>query len=268
VPSFAEFLDGSRFVVVFRPTGRPWAVQTWDAESGEQRHQFTLPELDPAYDDFVPRFAVSPGRRYLAFGTADGALRLFELATGRQVAALDLGKPPGRYLAARALQFSPDGRELAGWYKFGETGPGEVPNSRLFCWDLAAGRLLCRHDFQASLSRNVGPLAAHLEPLVWLGDGSGWVAFGRWLIDRESGRVIWALPRPERAHSLALLAPLDGGRLLTGWLVDDSGGAGRVIQIKAFALPREEIGRARDEARAGRPPPVPDLPTARIPDVL
>src|SRR5262249_2681237 len=92
--------------------------------------------LDPAYtpfrghEDKVLDMAFRPAGRLLAPGAADRTVRLWEVATGREIAVLrGQEKPVGHVV------FSPDGRRLA--------STDEVDILRL--WDPTTGALLAVH---------------------------------------------------------------------------------------------------------------------------
>jgi hypothetical protein len=265
-PRFTEFLTTDQLLTIDRRPAAPWQVNIFRLPENQPARTFTLPALHEAYDDFTPEFAISPGRKYLAFGSADGVLRMIEIATGEVSAELRFDLPRGRWAVAKSVEFSPDGAELAVWYKSDEY-PGGPPNSRIVCWDLATGKLLDQHDFNVSLSR-VRNRLHHSQQLVWLPDGSGWIASGKWLVDRTSGKIIWSLQLPDDAQSLALLEPLDGARLLLGYLRNDPSAPKRNLVLQALTLPESEIQAAREMAQSGQQPDVPDLPTDKVVDIL
>jgi WD40 repeat protein len=150
-------------------------VTLWEVRTGKKRRELK----PPGYDDlefgsggiFQERnLAFSPDGNYLACGSEDGVVRLWQVATGREVrqhpaashtplsvafspdgkvlawsgprhihlAEVATGKelpllPAGEDTPSR-LAFSPAGRVLASVHSLGE----------VFLWDVARGKLLCR----------------------------------------------------------------------------------------------------------------------------
>jgi WD40 repeat protein len=263
VPRFVEFIDEANFVVADRRGREPGTAQVWNVASGKKEREFSLSEVGES----AAKFAISPGGRYVTIGMEDGSLRFIDLTDGDLAGELRFEAPRGRSTVPRWLEFSPDGRELVAWHKIGEVGPEPAPNSCLVCWDLQTGRQLKRHDFSVSLKLGINDIGNDLPDLVWLGD-HGWLAFGRWLIDRESGQVIWRMPRPENFERLLHVWPIDEKQLLIGWTAIDQSARRRSVHLASFPLPVEEIKTAQRQAREGQPPTIPDLPTKKLVDIL
>ncbi|MGH7703128.1 MAG: hypothetical protein ACREMO_08535 [Gemmatimonadales bacterium] len=98
--------------------GRAGIVRLWDGQTGQERQTLVAGASE------LITLAFSPDGRLLAAGDADGAVRLFVTATGRQLAGI---APAFDHQTPRGLAFSPDGSILA-------TSPG--PTSEL--WRLAS----------------------------------------------------------------------------------------------------------------------------------
>jgi hypothetical protein len=91
--------DGRWLVANDRSAYRFWRVGTWD--EGPQ-----TPVQTPLFVDWPPAF--SPDSRLLALERGDGAVRLIELTSGRELAVLE-DVQQGR---SGAITFSPDGTQL------------------------------------------------------------------------------------------------------------------------------------------------------------
>jgi Tol biopolymer transport system component len=79
----------------------PW-VRAWDIET--QRQIWTVPTVK---DEDAESAVVSPDSRMIALGTSNGALKVFDAATGSRLHFLVIGR------AVDAVAFSPDGTILA-----------------------------------------------------------------------------------------------------------------------------------------------------------
>jgi RNA polymerase sigma factor (sigma-70 family) len=108
--------DGKTLVTL---TGlKEMTAHFWDLETGQELRQLALPSWDV-------RLAIDPGGRTLALPSADDAIRLVDLATGKE---------RGRLTGHKGflwLTFSADGRRLA------SAGP-----DRVVLWDVVLGKEL------------------------------------------------------------------------------------------------------------------------------
>jgi hypothetical protein len=99
--------DATICFLAFSPDGRTIAsasdnqtVQLWDTATGQELHKF--PGDSTKFDPYV-EVAFSPNGRWL--GSATGALRIWDVVSGREVRPVESGKAPVVY----HLAFSPDG---------------------------------------------------------------------------------------------------------------------------------------------------------------
>jgi WD40 repeat protein len=193
--------------LAFAPDGRSLAsgglggsLRLWDLRTGKEQRRFLVqPPLpkektgSPFLAGLVSAVAFSPDGRLLASAAKDSPVRVWEVATGKEVRSL-----PGDRYGAFALAFSPDGKALAS---------GEVMGT-VRIWETATGK-------------EVRQLRAHrgnVSGLAFTGDGKTLVAA------RDSTVRLWDVRTgvealPDRGHTAAIssiaLLP-DGRTLLTG----------------------------------------------------
>jgi WD40 repeat protein len=108
------------------------AVRAWDVATGKE-----LRKIQPAGGASLA-IAISPGSKILATHGNDGAIRLCELATGKDQG--QFGKNPGKDnpTILAGMVFSPDGKKLA---SVNRTNDGKA---NLFIWDVAKGKELAK----------------------------------------------------------------------------------------------------------------------------
>ena len=266
-PRFAEFLTSTELLVIEKQKGAS-EVSVWSVTDGESTAKFTLPPAESKYAAVPSMFAISPNREQLAYGTGDGVLQIVNCRSGDLIHKFQFELPGERYAAPKCLKFSNDGKRIVGWYKIGETGPGKAPHSQLLCWDLENKTQLQQHDLEVSLSAGILKYQA-ADKLVWLPDQSGWLAYGKWIIDFESGKIIAALPEPTNLFSLALIRPISKNKFLACYLLrNPDPSLPRIWKISTVDLPVEELAQRRADLKAGKAIEVPELPENKIPDVL
>lgn len=119
-------------------------MHIWNAATGQTLR--TLPPkthpLSPLelVESSVTSLAFNPDGRTLASGSADGAVRQWDIATGRTLRTLD---EPGNFVSSVA--FSPDGRTLAS----GSTG------ALAQLWNIATGRIIRTLEGQTYFATSV-----------------------------------------------------------------------------------------------------------------
>ncbi len=148
------------------------------------------------------------GRRMAAF--ADGAIHLFDLAEGRDLAAISVdGHSPAK------LGFSPDGTRLAG------LGGGE-----LIVWGLTNGEVL----HAITLEGEEKP-----SSVDWV-DNRFVLVNQRDLVDIESGMVFWKLSKGTNTEAVAM-APAGN----SCYLHQDLMRANPLVSLYSFLLPLDQI---------------------------
>ncbi len=196
LPSWFEILPSGELVAM-RGAGET-VVYVWTPGQTEAPRAFKLFQRNRR--DFLRReaVAISPGGKYLA-AVVGNSLVAHDLATGACAGGVEFQEE----ILARAgwcdrLQFSPDGKEVAGVMipQGGDVKPGV-----LLCWDWATGELVSHYPISAdviSASRTKARPPDCPRPwLQWLPDRSGWVLFGRVVWPREGTEPLETLPVDE-----------------------------------------------------------------------
>ncbi len=132
------------------------AVQLWDFENGKSQESLAFP-LDDAKES-ICALAASRDGRFLAAGTSQGKIRIWDVATRE---SFDLPKFDGH---TYSLAFSPDGGQLAAGI-----------DTSLCLWDLATRDL--RYAKRSSLNTGIASLSWHPDgKILSFNTGTGDVA--------------------------------------------------------------------------------------------
>ncbi|HEX4422820.1 MAG TPA: serine/threonine-protein kinase [Kofleriaceae bacterium] len=99
------------------------AARIWDAQTGELH--LLLQHGDIVYDGVF-----GPKDTKLITASGDGSVRIWDLATGQQLASLSQSRPDGRRPSYRRLDISPDGRSVAAIHATGDF---------VDVWDISSG---------------------------------------------------------------------------------------------------------------------------------
>lgn len=106
------------------------------------------------------------------------------------------------FKSCKGMQFSPDGKEVAG-----------IVSGRLMAWSIN-GELLLDSKLPPDWFSNFDDEGPALQ---WLDDGSGWLVWSRFCLDRKETKVRWSLPKPDtRVHLYRFNRILPNNRLLIG----------------------------------------------------
>ncbi len=185
----------------------------WDGETGEMRHELSghAPRTPHHFPSMLYACAFSPDGRYVATGDKVGHVVVWEVATGRQAAALEA---PAMYTwdpkqrrhsigGIRSLAFSPDGTRLA------LGGMGQVGNidhldglARVEVFDWREAKRT--HEFPGETVKGL------VERLLFLPDGDRLLAVGGahdgflMLLDLKARSVTLQEKAPAHVHDAAL----------------------------------------------------------------
>ncbi|MBI1916041.1 MAG: hypothetical protein HYS12_15100 [Planctomycetes bacterium] len=129
--------EGVRWSIAFSPDGKwiaagssdQWIARVWDVATKEEVVRLSVKKTEqhffghPGPVPFTPPLAFTPDGRHLITGGEDGAVRIWDLARGKEERSFRLGWGP-----VGSLVLSPDGKRLA------------LPGRRLHLCDLATGK--------------------------------------------------------------------------------------------------------------------------------
>jgi len=110
---------------------RDYSVKIWNLSDGRQLAEFR------DFGGAIYSVAFSPDGRWLAAGSEDGRIRVFDLATGDRSFLGEVSPS-----AVWSVDFSPSGQWLAAAYGRGHTH-GNEPDNRAQVWNWRNGELVC-----------------------------------------------------------------------------------------------------------------------------
>lgn len=130
-------------------------------------------------------YAISPGGRYaLGYFPNQKSVLLFDLPTGETIGRL---KIPDDLQGSQCLgiAFAPEGDEFA-----------VIVNGRFFDpvllnYDAKSGRLLHRVTPNIGVRFDWGERSGQKQDVQYLSGKRGWMLFAKYVIDRDSGKVLW-----------------------------------------------------------------------------
>jgi WD40 repeat protein len=173
---FVGFASSGRLI-----TAASWGlenrVQAWSLDSGKLTNEYKTPDAD--FDDVALGLDGKHFATKLKF--ENKGLAIYDLKTGKLAARPRF--PEASTWGVEAMQFSPDGQELAVLDDLG---------LHLTVWD---GNVNVVFETQSAKGQRgwERDIAYQGPPIQWLPDGSGWLLYGRYLLDRSSQRVVWKL---------------------------------------------------------------------------
>jgi hypothetical protein len=211
--------------------------QVWDLASGQAVRNIVGP---PVWVHDWRRIALSPGRRFLALTAADKLL-VYDLTTGATAGDVRLPDAPGgaSSVFCQGLAFTPDGTELAGLFVTND-------KSRLLSWKIGPGKLVENHLFSTELiKRFQNSFSDHGRPLEWLPDHSGWLLYGKALMNRGNGRVAGLVEVDRDDLWMGPRKILDRDRVLV------VAGLWPNRTVETLTLPGHKIGGVPEHSQAG-----------------
>lgn len=207
----ARFFSNGRKIIADVRCG----IATWDVSSGKLLRKFagyrnSRGLLVSGHRGDVESIEISPDGRQALSGSADGTIRLWDPATGRETRRVldDYGPRPKVLRHVWGVAFLPDGRHaISGeveWYSVGKQLKG-----RLRFWDLAAGREIPRFKSDPGLIQSLALSPDGKKVLVGTKDG----AVRLW--DVAGGRKIASFKGHTNKVTCVAFSP-DGSRAVSG----------------------------------------------------
>ncbi len=245
-----ESTDHRIIVHAFGPSGQylvrkepkkgsaPWIYEVWDFVGGKKLVDFSpVSARNEASAREVRAF--SPGRRYFVEAAYE-IIRLIDLTTGKEVGRIE-NVPRDQVEAAF---FSPDGSEFTIY----------LADRRVLSWDVSTGKNSVDFKFHTD-PKTLGEFAyAYKGPILqWLPDNSGWLLYGRTIIDRATHSVIYEQKKPA-----------DQGRLVSQYHLF---GCTDTTGLRYDVLPRDAILASMKETAEKRGPLLTEFPAPTMGDL-
>jgi hypothetical protein len=203
---YVTLLPDSR-LIVFSPASqernRRYRVLVFDATTGKETARYER-EFHFAGNDQI---SYSPDGKYFVACGRGKSIEVCEIATGKQVCALDLAAEVTQFAQVISVAFSPDGRQIAVLAE----QPGRA--LRLHMVECANGKIIRKIDLHGSTTTMGGTGELQLQrPLVWFPDGRHVLLANLIVVDTTTGRTIWQAQGKQSPVS-TLRYPTAGGVL-------------------------------------------------------
>ncbi len=224
-------------LLVSQNDSEQYRIAAWDVKQAKQAWAIAIRK--PRNADKVGVEA-SPGGKYIAV-LIDRVLHVLEAATGQAVGTSLLPVPwdvvTPRCVQCGALQFSPDGSELAAACS---------SHRLLLCWDFGSGELVLSRTFPKSMIADMDS-----GRLAWFPDKGGWLLGDNLVVERKTGAPVWRLDTRLRDPFQVLG--------LDSVLTVASANNGNEDQIVDVRLPGDQLTAAFQAARRAPSETVPPL---------
>lgn len=177
---YVGFAGKKRLLAIGGGFAKP--LNVWKLPSGDPERTIPLPKT---FD--VASVTTTPGGRYVAFYETiyNPAVRVYDLDTGNLAGSLTTEFGGNNSGNCSVLEFSPDGKELAGLFNFGFA-------EWIACWDVATGKLQFSHEFAERMRFKLG--VTHPQPLQWFPNKQRWLLYGQVLFDRKAQKPVFSIP--------------------------------------------------------------------------